>query len=703
MGPRRFIGERAASARGAAATALCLFAFASPALAQEIVVTAERRAQETNTLAGNAASLTAADLEAIGAQHPAEALNRLPGVAIHRNNGVENLPAIRSPVLIGGQSAGSFLLLEDGVPIRAAGFSNVNSLFETSMDFAARVEVVRGPGSALYGSNAVHGLVNVITSTAGRTSLNGAPLSYELTAGSFGRVSATGAARFGSYYAEEACPPSTAESIYLHCRSLTPHRGFLGLHAEHVDGWRDDADLSRQHALLGWDADFGPWLLESRLVLQNLNQQSAGFIIGANTYDVGAIARSNPTPGAYRDQRLARGRATLSREMGDWRVAFTGHARWIDSALQLFFFPSRAREETGQTGGGLQAAAYWDPSETLSLIFGADLDQTRGSLREEQFLPNQPNNFLQGLHYDYEVDMRQAALYAQARWRFAPGWSVTAGLRGEQVRYEYDNQIAGPQDFGRFRRAPDRTDEFESVTPKLGFVWRPSEDQSIWLNLARGARAPQITDLYSLQIQQTPGQQEEETLDSVELGWRGDLGPARIEAALYHMEKEGTSFRASNGQTVTGGSSEHRGVEVSGIVPIGERFDLAGWVTYAEHTYTFDAAVDGIVSGNDIDTAPRWIGNARAIWRPADTVRLELEWVYMGEYFTDAANAHVYPGHDVFNLRADWDVSAGVTLFGTVRNLTNTDYAERADFAFGNDRYFPGEDRAFTIGVRARR
>jgi outer membrane receptor protein involved in Fe transport len=45
-------------------------------------------------------------------------------------------------------------------------------------------------------------------------------------------------------------------------------------------------------------------------------------------------------------------------------------------------------------------------------------------------------------------------------------------------------------------------------------------------------------------------------------------------------------------------------------------------------------------------------------------------------------------------------VNQSTEVFGAVRNLTNTDYAERADFAFGNDRYFPGEDRAFSLGVR---
>ncbi|MDX2233324.1 MAG: TonB-dependent receptor, partial [Hyphomonadaceae bacterium] len=79
-----------------------------------IVVTAERRAQAVSTVPSNAAALDAEDLALVGAQAPSEALNRLPGVAIHRGSGVESLPAIRSPVLTGGQGAGSFLILEDG-------------------------------------------------------------------------------------------------------------------------------------------------------------------------------------------------------------------------------------------------------------------------------------------------------------------------------------------------------------------------------------------------------------------------------------------------------------------------------------------------------------------------------------------------------------------------------------------------------------
>lgn len=255
--------------------------------------------------------------------------------------------------------------------------------------------------------------------------------------------------------------------------------------------------------------------------------------------------------------------------------------------------------------------------------------------------------------------------------------------------------------------APDRQDEFDAVTPKLGLVWTAAPAQALYLNLARGARPPQITDLYSLQILQIPGAQEVETIESAELGWRGALGPARIELAVYHMDKRDTSFRNADGFTVSDGRTRHEGVELSGDIPVGDALIVSGWVTYARHTYRFaDPSVragETILPGNDVDSAPRWIWNARALWRPAARVELELEWAHMGRYFTNAENTRAYPGHELFNLRADWKLRESVSLFAAVRNLTNTDYAERADFAFGNERYFPGEDRGVTIGVRVSR
>lgn len=641
----------------------------------EIVVTAERRAIPAERLAGSAAALSGAEIAAIGPQHPAEALNRLPGVNLQRNNGLESLPAIRSPVLTGGQGAGSVLVLEDGVPIRAAGFGNVNQVFETSLVFADRIEVVSGPGPALYGSNAVHGLVNVVTPSPGEPAR-----SLRLEAGDFGRASAQ-ALRAGE-------------------------RTVLGLSLAHEDGWRDQAGVDQQQLLLGWAGAVARWDLDARLAAQNVNQETAGFIQGEAAYRDRSVARSNPVPEAYRDARLLRARLTAERDLGpDWRLALTPYARWIDADLNLSFFPSRAQELTRQTGAGVQAAAYWDPDAATSVIVGADLERARASLEQVQRRPT-IGTFVQGLQYDYAVDATTAAAFAQASWEVAPRTRLIAGLRGEWVRYAYDNR-APTGDFGRFRRVADRTDEFTELTPKLGLVRAFADGGSAFVSYARGARPPQASDLYSLQTTQTPGGQDSETLDSIEAGLRRPiLGRGALTLSAYWMEKRDTSFRNALGFTVTGGATRHQGIEVSGRLPLGDHAELTGWATYARHTYRFQddggPAAEEIRKGARVDTAPDTLANLSLVWRPVASFETEVEWVHVGDYVTDAGATRTYPGHDVLNLRAAWDATARVRLGLALRNLTDETYAERADFAFGADRYFPGEPRAVSASLTVR-
>ena len=129
----------------------------------EIVVTGNKRESLLLNNAGNIAYITDEEIVFIGAHTPSEILNRLPGFYISQGSGQEHLTSIRSPILSGGAGAGSFLYLEDGIPLRSPGFGNVNGLMETIMEIGERTEVIRGPGSALYGSNAIHGVVNVLT------------------------------------------------------------------------------------------------------------------------------------------------------------------------------------------------------------------------------------------------------------------------------------------------------------------------------------------------------------------------------------------------------------------------------------------------------------------------------------------------------------------------------------------------------------
>jgi outer membrane receptor protein involved in Fe transport len=109
------------------------------------------------------------------------------------------------------------------------------------------------------------------------------------------------------------------------------------------------------------------------------------------------------------------------------------------------------------------------------------------------------------------------------------------------------------------------------------------------------------------------------------------------------------------------------------------------------------------IEGNDIDTAPRQFGSAR-LGRESrindnQDLKLELEWVHMGEYYLDPENAFEYEGHDLLNLRAELALSSGLSSTLRITNVLNEEYAERADVGFGSYRYFVGQPRGLFLEI----
>ena len=637
-----------------------------------IVVTGARGVEAAEELATPVAVFDRGELRRLGAQHIAEVLNRAPGVFIHRGNGVEHLTAIRSPVFTGGAGAGSFLYLEDGIALRAAGFANINGLFEAVDDLAGRIEVIRGPGAAVYGSNALHGLVNVLTpepETAGRLA--------EIEAGSWGRVRARafagGATRFGA--------------------------GFIGASVRHEDGWREEASLDRFTLQTRLDGETGAIDWSVRASLVDLDQETATFVRGFEAYENEALSRQNADPEAFRNARALRVALHLERPLaGDWRLQGAAYGRSNEMDFRLHFLPSEALETTGHDSLGLQSALVRETASSR-LMIGLDGEMTEGFLTENQTRASF-GSFPQGLHYDYEVEPAVWAAFAQGRLDLTQGVSIEGGARLEETRYAYDNRIASGS-FGRFLRPADRTDDFTTFAPHLGFVWQVSESFDVFGRAARGVRAPQTAELYRLDTGQQVGGFEPERLDSLELGTRvRTWKEGRLEVVAFTMDKENVFFRDANGFNVSDAATTHDGVEASLVQPLGEALTVSGSLTWAVHEYAFADASEGIAPGNRVDTAPEWLWNLRALWTPHEALSLEAEWIHVGEYFADAANTAEYTGHDLFNLRGAYEVREGVEAFAAIRNVLDERYAERADFAFGSHRYFPGEPRAVSIGVR---
>lgn len=656
----------------------------------EVVVTSQRREQPRSEHAGNIALLGSKTITAIGHQHIQELMTRVPGAWLSRGSGQEHLTAIRSPVLTGAGSCGDFLFLEDGIPIRPAGFCNVNQMLEMNTEQAASIEVIRGPGNALYGSNALHGIVNVLTPTSGDKT--DSTVAVEAGSNNFLRLRT-------SLYGDSG-KPWYASAIYAD-----------------DGGFRDDSGYRQGKLQLkrGWKLPASD--LTTVFKATDLAQDTAGFIFGKDAYEDPTLNRGNLNPEAFRD-------ASSQRLYGIWTKALPGYdidirpyLRHSDMRFLQHFLPGQPLEENGHVSAGVISAVSFG-SDRRRLIAGVDIEWSDMFLDETQFGPTEGSAFLretrpQGKHYDYDVESLGVAAYLQAYYDFGDRLTLSGGLRLEYLHYDYDNQmLAGdtrddgsPCGFGGclYSRPADRSDDFANFVPNLSFSYELRPGTALFGSLARGFRAPQATELYRLQSGQQIADLDSESLDSIELGIRKTARQWSADMAIFAMQKRDSIFRDAEGFNVSVARSDHVGAELAASWQLLESLHVEFNTSYARHQYDFDtiaARGETFASGNDVDTAPRWLASAALLFEPAGNRSLSLQWTTIGEYYLDAENRFTYPGHDLVNIRARIDLSRQLSATARFNNVFDKEYADRADYAFGQYRYFPGRGRELFIELR---
>jgi len=646
----------------------------------ELVVTGTRSGTPILELAGNTGKISEEEIDLVRPDHITEVINRVSGVNIQRGNGQEHLTSIRSPVLTGGAGAGSFLFLEDGIPLRAAGFANVNGLFEVNYEQAGGIEVVRGPGSAFYGSNAVHGLINV---------LSRAP-SLDLE-----REIDFSIGPHDLYQMKGTVSDTIGQHGYRLSVNGTTDGGYVS------EAGFDQQKVSFRHDYYGEIDSFKTLFSHT-----NLNQETAGYIEGFKAYEDEALSRTNPNPEAYRDAKATRLSTEWERQLTDSSTfKLTPYLRHTEMEFLMHFLPGQPVEKNKHSSVGLLSAYTKELDGGHTIILGTDIEYTEGELSEVQFNPNPfgSNNFLPGVHYDYEVDATVLAPYVHSEWQVMEKTRLTAGVRYEYTKYDYTNNTNSRTFGDRYLRPDSGKDTFSNLSPKLGLVQQLTDNTAAFINYARGNRAPQTTDLYRIQqTGATGGAADSETIDSIEVGVRRIGAGLQYEIAAYQMKKKDYFFTDTNTINVPDGKTKHTGLELGVFYPFNELFDIAANVTFAKHEYDFDQESSSIEKGDYLVTAPRRMGNIRLGWNVTSATRAELEWIHMSEYYITDGNDKKYEGHDVLNLRASHDVTNNLTLYGKVHNLLNTEYAERADFGGGGDgdyRYFVGEKRYLHVGA----
>ena len=574
------------------AIGMAIFVTEATANIDEIVTVATRAEADLAQVIGSVSVVDDKALKLVSHAHVQQALSRVAGVNLHRGNGQEYLPAVRSPVLTGAGGCGGFLMQEDGIPVRAAGFCNINELFEANTEMAQRIELLRGTGTVLHGSNAMHGVVNIVTPDISDQS----SLGLEFGANDYGRV------KFKS------------------------GTDTLGIAANFTrdGGYRDQSGFDQQKVSLRHRYKSQDLQIDSGLTATNLNQETAGFITGLTAYKDDSLVKKNLNPEAYRDVRSARVWSRISKSEQNYQLVVTPYSRYSQMDFLQHFLPGDPLEENGQKSLGVQVGYYRTLAQGLNVIAGFDAEMTDAFLKQSQDAPTNGPAFLQetipqGQHYDYQVDASMAAPFMHL-----------------------DN---------------------------LGAQLRLSNSHSGFIRLARGFRAPQATELYRLQRAQQITDLDSESIDSLEIGLKGNSNLLSYKLAIYHMEKDHVIFRDSSFFNVSDGETQHRGVELELDYDINEQWSLGLSATQASHTYRNSTVLGGVdIRGNDIDTAPKHFGSARLAFTPSDRQSLELEWQSMGSYYLNPENLHRYEGHNLLHLRAGWSVSESMRLYANINN-----------------------------------
>ncbi|MGH7944825.1 MAG: TonB-dependent receptor, partial [Opitutaceae bacterium] len=591
------------------------------------------------------------------------------------------------------------------------GFFNHNALYEVNIPMAGGIEVVRGPGTALYGSDAIGGIVNILS----RAPPAEPRLGLSAEAGAFGTWRFMGSGG----------------------RALNERGGFqLDLNLTHTDGWRERTAYDRQSGNFRLDQRVRrDGMLKAIVGVSKIDQQT-----GANSALTFGDYMNNPTrnnlPIAYRKVSAVRVSVEYEQQFGTGMLSFIPYFR--DNAMELngtFNLNSDPRiEKSHNVSCGM--LAKWRknlPVMRARLIGGVDLDYSPGSRQEDNLLVTRSgtgantvfSSYTLGTRiYDYRVTFKSASPYLHTEFSPTQALRLTAGVRYDALRYDMDNRLtagtvqASVLGASRFYgQLSEDQSSFSRLSPKFGATYALNKNTHLYASYNFGFRAPSEGQLYRAGNDTTAINALARSrlllglkpikAEQAELGLRGEIAGWSYNVVAYALDKKDDLVRqrdlASNVSTnVNAGKTEHKGIEAGVGARLGNQLRIDTAFSYARHRYIDWVAANATFSGRDIEAAPNILANTRLTWRPLATTMLQIEWVRIGSYWLEAGNSPAfgkYPGHDLLNLRARYAVSKRLALFGRVMNVSDKRYADSASVSSNTPVFSPGLPRGFYGGI----
>ncbi|MEZ5813513.1 MAG: TonB-dependent receptor [Alphaproteobacteria bacterium] len=671
-----------------------------------IVVTATREEKSKSEVPEAVEVTQGEEIEFVSPAHPSEVLNRTAGVHINNLGGEGHMTAIRQPITTGGV----YLYLEDGIPTRPTGLFNHNALYEINVPQADRIEIIKGPGSALYGSDSIGGIINSIT----KPSPAEAEFEVNPEYGSYGwkRLLATGGA------------PISESAGFRIDANITDN-----------DGYRDESEYSRYSTTGRLDGFVGDNTSLKTILSYTHVDQSGVSGLEADDY------HNNPKLNFYnndvgrREVDALRASTEIAYEPDNVNL-FTVTPFFRDNRMLLMpswmlTYDPNDRDYQFQSYGILAKYRRKLPDSNAEIITGVDIDYSPSTYEEKRLSVTQNGNIFVDTdetgrtNYDFDADQFSISPYVHGEWQALSKVRLTGGLRYDYFNVDYtdnlDASVAETQaGFGGFTHLrPDSQDlSFDSFSPKLGAIYDLAKDHDLYANYRHSFRVPSVGELFRSGSSTNTTELDPIQTDSFEIGARGQwFGWLNYDAAVYHMivKDDIVSYidTVSGDRKVTNaGETEHQGIEIALDGDITPEWGFRTAWSFSNQEYKDFTALYGFpttqinYAGKDVGKAPRTLGNAAIQYRPSylkDTT-FEAEWEHVGEYYTDETNTQDYPGHNLFNLRASHDLTESVQLYGRVMNVTDKLYSTYTSNQVGDPdiEYRPGLPRTFYAGIRAK-
>lgn len=660
----------------------------------EVVVTASRVAEKVKETPTTMNIVTSKEIEEVKFRNPSEILNRLPGIYTHDFGGESELTSIRVPThFVNGYT----MVLVDGVPTTSYGTGSSGQITDLDDRNIKRIEIIKGPSSALYGSNAIGGIINIITkdpSPEPEVNFWGEVGEYDQYTGG---VSASGSGQKVSYY--------------------------IDVNYKDSKGWRDHSAITKKVGSAKFQ--FAPTessLLGVKLELLSSENESAGSLDEAAfvkdwqySYYTDSIAKTTM------DKYVGTITYDYYLQNGEFKTVL--NVRKIDHTTLPHYNIRQATYGPNPTYLGyyndiqgldtnLQMLYSRDMSFWRSkLIVGIDAEY--GGTETDQDLLDVQRDNTDPILYTYtsytvtgdnkwlDVTTKVASPYLQLAATPVERLRITAGGRYDTVTYEVDDKLNGgtPADIS------DEKD-FSKFSPKVGVTYELSNNLNTYASYSEGFVVPTESQLFT--SSNSNDQLDPEKAKNYEIGLRSFFWEGKIDfdIAAYFMKIQDKIVQTDRRSPYyNAAETSMKGIEtVLTFRPV-DMLSLTCAYTYARNKWEtyFVNTGSGLAdySGNTQPRSPEHHFNIRLTLMPFEGFEAELEVDKISSQYGDDANEVTYSRPTLVNLRTSYDWK-NWSFWGHIMNLTDEKYATYLSGEADDMGYYSGRPRTFFAGLSYR-